>query len=495
MRAHLNCPALGFRYWWWTVVCVIGAVIVIVVLPLRPADKATAATELTLRVFATRHLQLARAFNESSRTARRLLGVPTIDGAINTCAWQYQLKWEELSVRGQVEYGMLLAESGRPTEAQRVFSTVVDTNKSPFPKSQSEVVESTKRWVRTDPGLWEFAPSNSRDWVEAARVLADIYGGSPTGGMTTVAFPQKLGVLQPAWYLPVLRQKTGAIDSNEALVSDGLQAKVVFLSMLRWGLSVAALFLLGAYGGSLRKPVPKTYAFRYLGSWGDLTGLSVYMRGVFYRYWWDLVVRAVYFAILPFWLARAAYHAVTAAFLPVYGLARLTPTLRLVQRGCGLDARLLKEGNILGITALLWLCQVSVWQIDAWVRRWAPLGHQLTDTFRMEICLNPSTVSLMIVALVSLVVWPLGEEIVYRGLVYTSLRERWGVFWAAAMSAAVFAAIHHYAWLASVEIFLDGLLWAYAFEETGSLWPGLIVHGLSNLLWFAGTSLLYRYTL
>ena len=182
MRAHLNCPALGFRYWWWTVVCVIGAVIVIVVLPLRPADKATAATELTLRVFATRHLQLARAFNESSRTARRLLGVPTIDGAINTCAWQYQLKWEELSVRGQVEYGMLLAESGRPTEAQRVFSTVVDTNKSPFPKSQSEVVESTKRWVRTDPGLWEFAPSNSRDWVEAARVLADIYGGSPTGG-------------------------------------------------------------------------------------------------------------------------------------------------------------------------------------------------------------------------------------------------------------------------------------------------------------------------
>jgi membrane protease YdiL (CAAX protease family) len=493
MRKYLDCPASRFQSW-WTIVCAVGAVAVTYLHPFQ-SGKASAAYELTLRVVTTRRLELARAFDESSSMERSLLGVRTLKSAIYLSGQEYNTRWRDLSLRGQVEYGILLAESGRTDAAQRVFSSITATNDRSLKRSQYEVVESTERWVRSNPQLQQFAPSNGPEWIQAAQALEDIYAGSGTTNAIAIHLPRQLFVLPPSWYLPALTMRTGAIDANAVPVSAVLQDRVILLAFLNWGILTVALVTLCVCGTALGRTTRKPYAFRYMGNWGPVAGTSVYARSVFYRYWWGMVAEFSYVATLPYWAARAMYHVAWVIFVPLYDMARLTPSIRLIRRGLGLDTELLKKSNVLVATAVLWLCKTGVSYVDGWILRRFPLGYRLTDMHRAELCLNPSIGSLAVMGFAVVLITPFGEEITYRGSLYPSLRRRWGTFLAAVATAGVFAAIHRYAWLGSIDIFLDGLLWAFAFEWTGSLWPGLIVHSLWNLLWFMNNCFLYHYAL
>ncbi|MBI1728230.1 MAG: CPBP family intramembrane metalloprotease [Candidatus Rokubacteria bacterium] len=80
------------------------------------------------------------------------------------------------------------------------------------------------------------------------------------------------------------------------------------------------------------------------------------------------------------------------------------------------------------------------------------------------------------------VLWaPLGEEVAFRGVLYPALRSRFGVAPAAALSAAVFAVAHGYGVLGFAVVFWSGILWALAYERTGSLWPCIVAHAAGNL--------------
>lgn len=80
------------------------------------------------------------------------------------------------------------------------------------------------------------------------------------------------------------------------------------------------------------------------------------------------------------------------------------------------------------------------------------------------------------------VLWaPLGEEVAFRGVLYPALRSRFGVAPAAALSAAVFAVAHGYGVLGFAAVFWSGILWALAYERTGSLWPCIVAHAAGNL--------------
>jgi membrane protease YdiL (CAAX protease family) len=80
------------------------------------------------------------------------------------------------------------------------------------------------------------------------------------------------------------------------------------------------------------------------------------------------------------------------------------------------------------------------------------------------------------------VLWaPLGEEVAFRGVLYPALRRRFGVAPAAALSAAVFAVAHGYGVLGFAAVFWSGILWALAYERTGSLWPCIVAHAAGNL--------------
>lgn len=76
---------------------------------------------------------------------------------------------------------------------------------------------------------------------------------------------------------------------------------------------------------------------------------------------------------------------------------------------------------------------------------------------------------------------PVLEEIVFRGLLYGTLR-RW-VGWpaAAVLSAAVFAAAHGYGVAGFGSVFASGVMWAIAYEKTRSLLPGMAAHAANNV--------------
>src|SRR5262249_59118047 len=85
------------------------------------------------------------------------------------------------------------------------------------------------------------------------------------------------------------------------------------------------------------------------------------------------------------------------------------------------------------------------------------------------------------------VIWaPLGEEVAFRGVLYPALRSRFGVAPATAVSAAVFALAHGYGVLGFVAVVWSGAPWAFAYERTGSLWPGVIAPRAGNVMATAG---------
>jgi membrane protease YdiL (CAAX protease family) len=80
----------------------------------------------------------------------------------------------------------------------------------------------------------------------------------------------------------------------------------------------------------------------------------------------------------------------------------------------------------------------------------------------------------------SLAFAPVFEELIFRGLLYGTLRVRLAWPLAALGSAVVFALAHGYGAAGFVSVFVSGLLWAWSYERTGSLLPAMAAHAANN---------------
>ena len=74
---------------------------------------------------------------------------------------------------------------------------------------------------------------------------------------------------------------------------------------------------------------------------------------------------------------------------------------------------------------------------------------------------------------------PVVEEVFFRGFVFGGLRSRYDWRWAAAISAALFAAGHVQITF-FIPAFILGCLFAYLYQRSNSIWPGWILHTLVN---------------
>ncbi|NLG51555.1 MAG: CPBP family intramembrane metalloprotease [Chloroflexi bacterium] len=92
---------------------------------------------------------------------------------------------------------------------------------------------------------------------------------------------------------------------------------------------------------------------------------------------------------------------------------------------------------------------------------------------------------LLLALLLGAVVAPVAEEIFFRGFLYAGMRNRWGVGWGLVVSSVVFALVHVTPGVLPA-IFAIGLVLAYLYERTESLWPSIILHALVNALAFLG---------
>ena len=92
------------------------------------------------------------------------------------------------------------------------------------------------------------------------------------------------------------------------------------------------------------------------------------------------------------------------------------------------------------------------------------------------------------------VVWaPIFEELIFRGVLYPTLRLRLPAWLAALASAAIFAIAHGYGIQGFAAVTWSGMVWALGYERTRSLLPGMLAHAGSNLLATASFLVLLRF--
>lgn len=83
------------------------------------------------------------------------------------------------------------------------------------------------------------------------------------------------------------------------------------------------------------------------------------------------------------------------------------------------------------------------------------------------------------ITLVASTLVPFGEEVVFRGVLFRWMRDRWGVAIGAVASALCFSVLHGIPWLIP-PIAVLGVILALVYEKSGSIWPPVVVHGIYN---------------
>jgi membrane protease YdiL (CAAX protease family) len=89
---------------------------------------------------------------------------------------------------------------------------------------------------------------------------------------------------------------------------------------------------------------------------------------------------------------------------------------------------------------------------------------------------------LPLVGVATVLVAPLAEETFFRGFVFGGLR-RYGFFWAALASGLLFSAAH-LSLGGLIPLALVGVLFAWSYSRTGSLWTSIYAHLIFNLVSF-----------
>ncbi|MBI4220893.1 MAG: CPBP family intramembrane metalloprotease [Chloroflexi bacterium] len=90
-----------------------------------------------------------------------------------------------------------------------------------------------------------------------------------------------------------------------------------------------------------------------------------------------------------------------------------------------------------------------------------------------------SGVSLWLALFVVAAVAPFAEEIFFRGFAFSGLRRDLGMVVAVVASAALFA-LFHVNPAVFVPTFIFGIVLAWVYIQTGSIWPAMFAHALNN---------------
>ncbi len=88
-------------------------------------------------------------------------------------------------------------------------------------------------------------------------------------------------------------------------------------------------------------------------------------------------------------------------------------------------------------------------------------------------------------SLVGILLAPVGEELLFRGLLYTALRRKMHFILAALMQAIPFGLIHFYHWSAILTTGLTGFALALIYEWRKKLWTTMAIHAWVNVASFS----------
>lgn len=92
-----------------------------------------------------------------------------------------------------------------------------------------------------------------------------------------------------------------------------------------------------------------------------------------------------------------------------------------------------------------------------------------------------SAINAILMLILAGIVAPFGEELFFRGVLYSFLRERWGIWIGVFVSSLLFGLMHGNL-AVGLTGFLLGIVAALVFEYSQSLWTAVIVHVINNSL-------------
>lgn len=78
------------------------------------------------------------------------------------------------------------------------------------------------------------------------------------------------------------------------------------------------------------------------------------------------------------------------------------------------------------------------------------------------------------------IISPVYEEIFYRGFLYRLLRSKLGITMGMLVSSFIFMIVHIPTYNVLPLTFASGLIFSWTYEKTGSVIPGIIIHGTFN---------------
>jgi len=128
------------------------------------------------------------------------------------------------------------------------------------------------------------------------------------------------------------------------------------------------------------------------------------------------------------------------------------------------------------VAAGLW----GEWFMDRAAEQWQLASHW-TEWFDEDLVWGSSSLT-MVSLLEYVILAPLFEELVFRGLLFAILRRKFRFLPAALLSAAIFGLSHGYGVVGLISVCWSGVLWAWIYEKTGSLGPGILANAINNLL-------------
>jgi uncharacterized protein len=175
----------------------------------------------------------------------------------------------------------------------------------------------------------------------------------------------------------------------------------------------------------------------------------------------DTAVQDAAFVIVAVFLAQLGGRKVSAA------LFGLRPT------------RLWRSVGLMLLTVVLFVVFSVIWAAVFDVKE-----EKLLETLGA----NESTLLLVLSAVLTCVVAPIGEEFLFRGFIFTALRNWRGTWTAAVITGALFGLVHVGSAPALDLVPLAGLGIGLCllYRATGSLYPCIAAHALNNSLAFGG---------
>ena len=214
--------------------------------------------------------------------------------------------------------------------------------------------------------------------------------------------------------------------------------------------------------------------------WPGRVGAAVLLRGGAI----GAIVMAICLIYVPPENASLRALAIPMTNLPLLALAYyhlFRPAGMTFEEGFGLGLPWSHLGRLLAavlavVAAGLW----GEWLMDRITEQWQLTSHW-TEWFDEDLAWGSS--SLTMVSLLEYVIFaPVFEELVFRGLLFAILRRKFRFLPAALISAGIFGLAHGYGVVGLVSVCWSGVLWAWIYERTGSLAPGILAHAINNLL-------------